>query len=94
MSAQTTFQADDGPQSQRQQQLQGFPSVRIQTKLHALHPPWFLMLTLRKVTRQILAQNAGRDFDRLTLKCALLRKDPFAFFRGAVTAALAKLKPR
>ncbi len=40
------------------------------------------MLTLRKVTRQILAQNAGRNFDRLTLKCALLRKDPFAFFRG------------
>jgi len=40
------------------------------------------MLTLRKVTRQILAQNAGRDFDRLTLKCALLRKDPFTFFRG------------
>jgi uncharacterized protein (DUF2252 family) len=40
------------------------------------------MRVLSKYTRQILAQNAGRDFDRLTLKLALLRKDPFAFFRG------------
>jgi hypothetical protein len=40
------------------------------------------MRVLSKYTRQILAQNAGRDLDRLTLKLALLRKDPFAFFRG------------
>jgi uncharacterized protein (DUF2252 family) len=40
------------------------------------------MQLLSKFTRQILAQNAGRDFDRLTLKLAQLRKDPFAFFRG------------
>jgi len=40
------------------------------------------MRALSKPTRQILAQNAGRDFDRLTLKLAQLRKDPFAFFRG------------
>ena len=40
------------------------------------------MRALSTCTRQILAQNAGRDFDRLTLKLALLRKDPFAFFRG------------
>jgi uncharacterized protein (DUF2252 family) len=40
------------------------------------------MPVLSKTTRQILAQNAGRDLDRLALKLALLRKDPFAFFRG------------
>jgi uncharacterized protein (DUF2252 family) len=40
------------------------------------------MRVLSKYTRQILPQNAGRDLDRLTLKLALLRKDPFAFFRG------------
>jgi uncharacterized protein (DUF2252 family) len=40
------------------------------------------MRVLSKYARQILAQNAGRDFDRLTLKLSLLRKDPFAFFRG------------
>jgi uncharacterized protein (DUF2252 family) len=40
------------------------------------------MRVLSKYTQQILAQNAGRDFDRLTLKLALLRKDPFSFFRG------------
>jgi uncharacterized protein (DUF2252 family) len=40
------------------------------------------MPILSKVSRQILAQNSGRDFDRLTLKLAQLRKDPFSFFRG------------
>jgi uncharacterized protein (DUF2252 family) len=40
------------------------------------------MRVLSKYTRQILAQNEGRDFDRLTLKLALLRRDPFSFFRG------------
>src|SRR5579862_867403 len=40
------------------------------------------MRALSTYTRQILAQNAGRDFDRLTLKLALLRQDAFAFFRG------------
>jgi uncharacterized protein (DUF2252 family) len=40
------------------------------------------MRRLSKITRQILSQNAGRDFDRLTLKAARLRHDPFAFFRG------------
>jgi uncharacterized protein (DUF2252 family) len=40
------------------------------------------MQILSKTTRQILAQNDRRDVDRLTLKLALLRKDPFAFFRG------------
>jgi uncharacterized protein (DUF2252 family) len=40
------------------------------------------MRVLSTYTRQILAQNAGRDFDRLSLKLALLRKDPFSFFRG------------
>ena len=40
------------------------------------------MRALSTYTRQILAQNAERDLDRLTLKLALLRKDPFAFFRG------------
>jgi uncharacterized protein (DUF2252 family) len=40
------------------------------------------MRALSTYTRQILTQNAGRDFDRLSLKLALLRKDPFAFFRG------------
>jgi len=40
------------------------------------------MQVLSKYTRQILAQNGRRDLDRLTLKLALLRKDPFAFFRG------------
>lgn len=40
------------------------------------------MRALSQITRQILAQNDGRDFDRLTLKLARLRQDPFAFFRG------------
>jgi uncharacterized protein (DUF2252 family) len=40
------------------------------------------MRVLSKITRQILAQNAGRDVDRLCLKLTELRKDPFAFFRG------------
>jgi uncharacterized protein (DUF2252 family) len=40
------------------------------------------MRALSKLTRQILAQNDGRDFDRLTLKLARMRQDPFAFFRG------------
>jgi uncharacterized protein (DUF2252 family) len=40
------------------------------------------MRALSLHTRQILAQNAGRDFDRLSLKCALLHRDLFSFFRG------------
>jgi uncharacterized protein (DUF2252 family) len=40
------------------------------------------MLRVSKLSRQILAQNEGRDFDRLTMKLAHLRADPFAFFRG------------
>jgi uncharacterized protein (DUF2252 family) len=40
------------------------------------------MRVLNKYTRQILAQNDRRDPDRLILKLSLLRKDPFAFFRG------------
>ena len=40
------------------------------------------MLRISKLTRRILSQNQGRDFDRLTLKAAHLRADPFAFFRG------------
>ena len=36
-----------------------------------------------KLTRSILSQNAGRDVERLVLKLERLRKDPFAFFRGA-----------
>ena len=40
------------------------------------------MQRMSTLTRRILAQNAGRDFDRLTLKLAALRRDAFAFFRG------------
>lgn len=40
------------------------------------------MRPLKKITAQILAQNQGRDRDRLLLKLASLRQDPFAFFRG------------
>jgi uncharacterized protein (DUF2252 family) len=40
------------------------------------------MRRISKITRSILAQNAGRDFERLTMKLELLRQDPFAFFRG------------
>jgi uncharacterized protein (DUF2252 family) len=40
------------------------------------------MRRLSRLTRRILSQNAGRDFDRSTLKAARLRQDPFAFFRG------------
>jgi uncharacterized protein (DUF2252 family) len=40
------------------------------------------MPRISALSRQILAQNAGRDVDRLTLKLARLRQDPFAFFRG------------
>ncbi len=40
------------------------------------------MQPLKKITRQILAQNNGRDLDRLLLKLASLRQDPFAFCRG------------
>jgi uncharacterized protein (DUF2252 family) len=41
------------------------------------------MSGLHNITRQILAQNAGRDFERLKLKLHAMRQDPFAFFRGA-----------
>ena len=40
------------------------------------------MRRIGKLTARILAQNAGRDLDRLRLKLARLRQDPFAFFRG------------
>jgi uncharacterized protein (DUF2252 family) len=40
------------------------------------------MRVLSTISRQILAQNGGRDLDRLNLKLSQLRKDPFAFFRG------------
>lgn len=40
------------------------------------------MQSISKITRQILAQNAARDFDRLKLKLARLRQDAFGFFRG------------
>ncbi len=40
------------------------------------------MQRIDELTRRILAQNAGRDLERLTLKLAALRQDPFAFFRG------------
>jgi uncharacterized protein (DUF2252 family) len=40
------------------------------------------MPVLSKIGRRILAQNAGRDLDRLKLKLGRLRQDPFAFFRG------------
>ena len=37
---------------------------------------------LSKPTLRILAQNAGRDPERLAIKLARMREDPFAFFRG------------
>jgi uncharacterized protein (DUF2252 family) len=40
------------------------------------------MRRISKITQSILAQNAGRDFERLMMKLELLRQDPFAFFRG------------
>jgi uncharacterized protein (DUF2252 family) len=40
------------------------------------------MRPIGKLTQEILAQNAGRDLDRMILKCAAMRQDPFAFFRG------------
>jgi uncharacterized protein (DUF2252 family) len=40
------------------------------------------MRPLKKLTREILAQNAGRDPERLMLKCVAMRQDAFAFFRG------------
>jgi hypothetical protein len=40
------------------------------------------MRRISRITRSILAQNARRDFERLTMKLELLRQDPFAFFRG------------
>src|SRR5215475_12185586 len=52
------------------------------------------MPKLSKTTREILAQNSGRDLDRLTLKCAALRQDPFAFFRGTNALFLSYLPRR
>jgi len=40
------------------------------------------MSRLSSISRQILAQNAGRDVERLLLKLQAMRQDPFAFFRG------------
>jgi uncharacterized protein (DUF2252 family) len=40
------------------------------------------MRRISKVTQSILSQNSGRDFERLTMKLDLLRRDAFAFFRG------------
>ena len=52
------------------------------------------MHVLSKTTRQILAQNAGRDPDTLGLKLARLRQDPFAFFRGTNSLFLQSLPRR
>jgi uncharacterized protein (DUF2252 family) len=49
---------------------------------------------LSQTTRQILAQNAGRDPDTLGLKLARLRQDPFAFFRGTNSLFLESLPRR
>ncbi len=51
------------------------------------------MKALSSVSREILAQNAGRDVERLLLKLQLLRMDPFAFFRGT-NASFLGLLPR
>jgi uncharacterized protein (DUF2252 family) len=51
------------------------------------------MRRISRLSRQILAQNSGRDFDRLTMKLARLRADPFAFFRGANPLFLSLLPP-
>jgi len=40
------------------------------------------MSRLSHISRQILAQNAGRDVERLLLKLQAMRRDPFGFFRG------------
>jgi len=40
------------------------------------------MRRISKITRSILALNAGRDLERVTMKLELLRQDPFTFFRG------------
>jgi uncharacterized protein (DUF2252 family) len=40
------------------------------------------MRRISEITRSILAENAGRDSERLTMKLKLLRQDPFTFFRG------------
>lgn len=40
------------------------------------------MIRLKATTKQILAQNSGRDVERLLLKLQTMRADPFAFFRG------------
>jgi uncharacterized protein (DUF2252 family) len=45
-------------------------------------------------SRLILAQNAGRDPDRLALKLARMRQDAFAFFRGTNPLFLEYLPPR
>ena len=41
------------------------------------------MRRICKLSLRILAQNGGRDRDRLQLKLALLRRDRFSFFRGS-----------
>lgn len=51
------------------------------------------MRRISRITRSILSQNAGRDFERLTMKLKLLRRDAFAFFRGTNTLFL-DLLPR
>lgn len=48
---------------------------------------------LSNISRQILAQNAGRDVERLLLKLAAMRADPFGFFRGANPLFLGFLRP-
>jgi uncharacterized protein (DUF2252 family) len=82
MSAQAPFKTYNGAQGQGQKKLQGLRGGRIHSRLHAFHTVRFLMRVLSTYTRQILAQNDGRDLDRLTLKLTQLRKDPFSFFRG------------
>ena len=49
---------------------------------------------MHTTTARILAQNSGRDLERLTLKCAALRADPFAFFRGTNSLFLSQLPRR
>ena len=48
---------------------------------------------ISRITRVVLAENAGRDPQRLELKLHAMARDPFAFFRGTNPLFL-KLLPR
>lgn len=51
-------------------------------------------MLMHTITKAILNDNRGRDAERLAMKFAAIRTDPFAFFRGTAALFYRTLEPR